>query len=238
MCLYIYIYTYIRICMPASIHKNVIRRLLASVKDEREARIQYYLDHTEETPDLEADDPETEADRISQNEASKIDAWSTEEMLALRGRVLKWVADLLRSPLSEDDKQWMLDVVGTEGWDKLLTPPPQRMSDDKSDHVEQVNLAIVARCIAEAFPEAHWTKDVRPKLCRAWNVPPRISDFIQRKSQYGVYIVKGELDCFSCFAHKVCAGGMLEVLQKCRIQCREISIGDVMLLKAKNNNMN
>jgi len=149
--------------------------------------------------------------------------WHEGELLTLRSSLLAWLVDLLRSPMPKHDVQWMLGIMGSgkrRKDEKMVKPPSQSKIGDA---VVQVNLTIIAKCLARAFPTMHVTKDVRERLLQAWALPSEIEPFIQRKSQYGVYVVKG---------------GVLEQLRALRIQVREVVLGDTLTARVQNNNLN
>jgi hypothetical protein len=91
----------------------------------------------------------------------------------------KWLADVLRSPISEEVKQWFLTV----GQNLIATPPPYSITKTG----EQVtHTAVIAYCLARACPSP-FLKQIFSGAC----VLPKdmeVEKYCTRKNgKYGVY---------------------------------------------------
>jgi hypothetical protein len=104
-------------------------------------------------------------------------------MLALRDKLLLWITDVLRSPLSDVMKRWILEKTEKKGL--TATQPPQDL--------EHVNLAVIAFCLCRGCPtDTASTRYLRKMLSGSWLIPRSIRQYIERKSDmYGIYVVKG-----------------------------------------------
>jgi len=106
-------------------------------------------------------------------------------MLALRDRLLSWIANILRSPISDDLKAWILRKVETQGRNPQ-TPPSS-----------SVNSLVIAYCLCsccpQTTPEAQFLRRVLTESLTSacTGITPTIRRYIRRKEQYGIYIVKG-----------------------------------------------
>jgi len=104
-------------------------------------------------------------------------------MMSLREKLLHWLCDVLRSPLSDVMKRWILEKTEKKGL--TACQPPQ--------DPEHVNLAVIAFCLCRCCPsDTTSTRKLREMLSKSWLIPRAIRQYIERKSDmYGIYIVKG-----------------------------------------------
>jgi len=100
----------------------------------------------------------------------------------LRNKLLLWIADVLRSPLPNETKTWILRCCERMG---MVAVSPYQ----EANHV---NLAVIAYCLCRCCPSG--TEAVlflRNVLMNAWHIPEGVKVFIERKADiYGLYIVK------------------------------------------------
>eukprot|EP00397_Hematodinium_sp_SG-2012_P000052 GEMP01000052.1.p1 GENE.GEMP01000052.1~~GEMP01000052.1.p1 ORF type:complete len:3639 (-),score=971.80 GEMP01000052.1:1016-11932(-) len=112
-----------------------------------------------------------------------LDTKKPEDICNLREKLLLWICDWLRSPLSSDTKTWVLSQIENKG--------EKAQSANQRD--EHVNLAVVAYCLSRKCPaDTPSTAHLRSLLMDSWTLPAGVLPLVQRKSDmYGVYIVKG-----------------------------------------------
>lgn len=100
----------------------------------------------------------------------------------LRNKLLSWITDVLRSPLPNQTKTWILRCCERMG---MVAVSPYQ----EANHV---NLAVIAYCLCRCCPSG--TEAVlflRTVLMNAWHIPEGIRVFIERKADiYGLYIAK------------------------------------------------
>jgi len=100
----------------------------------------------------------------------------------LRARLLAWIADVLRSPLPNETKTWMLRCCERMG---MVAVAPYQ----EANHV---NLAVIAYCLCRCCPSStDAALFLRNVLMNAWHIPAGIRVFTERKADiYGLYVVK------------------------------------------------
>ncbi|CAE8619805.1 unnamed protein product [Polarella glacialis] len=106
------------------------------------------------------------------------------KLLELRGRLLDWIANILRSPISDALKSWILRNIETQGQD------PQRPP------ISSVNSLVIAYSLCSCCPtgteEAQFLRRALTEtISNEEGISPTMLRFIQRKEQYGIYVVKG-----------------------------------------------
>mmetsp|Transcript_7384 Transcript_7384/g.17751 ORF Transcript_7384/g.17751 Transcript_7384/m.17751 type:complete len:4746 (-) Transcript_7384:493-14730(-) len=103
----------------------------------------------------------------------------------LREKVLLWIGNLLRSPLPEEVKAWVLRKVEREA---TLDGPPNL--DDES----KVNLSAILYNILRQCPaDTQRALRLKKTLAAAWALGPRVERHLQRKSkQFGIYIANAK----------------------------------------------
>jgi hypothetical protein len=84
-----------------------------------------------------------------------------------------WLLDLLRSPLSEEWKQWFLAVCRN----MVGQSPPI------TDSTTVTGTQLVASCLARACPDSRF-QDIFTGACR---LPEEIEPFVERKDGYGIF---------------------------------------------------
>eukprot|EP00656_Telonema_subtile_P055937 TRINITY_DN8825_c0_g1_i1.p1 TRINITY_DN8825_c0_g1~~TRINITY_DN8825_c0_g1_i1.p1 ORF type:complete len:1950 (-),score=403.34 TRINITY_DN8825_c0_g1_i1:127-5976(-) len=104
-----------------------------------------------------------------------------------------WLLDLLRSPLSEDWKQWFLAVCRN----MVGQSPPI------TDSTTVTGTQLVASCLARACPDSRF-QDIFTGACR---LPEEIEPFVERKDGYGIFF---------------CDSGTQNRMQEVGIQVEEI----------------
>jgi len=108
-----------------------------------------------------------------------------EAMAALRDKLLAWIADVLRSPLSDDLKSWVLRKVETQGRNPQMPPVSNTSS-------LIIAYSLCNRCPSSS-PEAQFLRRILTQSLTSagFGITPTIEKFIRRKEQYGIYVVKG-----------------------------------------------
>ncbi len=139
------------------IHKDILEKLLTNARDSKGAQ-------------RELDDS---------NESS-----ATTRMVELREKLLKWISNVLRSPISANTKTWFL---------KKLQSPDSVSGKVPCDPKSNLNLAIILHCLLRLCPSTTaYSRSLKNRLRDSLELPTRVEDYIQRKSGlFGVYIVKG-----------------------------------------------
>ena len=94
-------------------------------------------------------------------------------LMTLRDRMLSWICNVLRSPLSMD----ILQKVEYPG--QTSAPPPQNEA--------HVNTAVIAFCLCQCCPtDTALAQYLNKVLVESWSIPPSIRKYIRRKEQYGI----------------------------------------------------
>ena len=118
-------------------------------------------------------------------------------MLAYREELLRWLTELVRSPLPTVAKDWFLDKL--ENGATTRGVPPLTINESALGHRQNVssdegiggdlNLVVIAHCMALALPSPN---DLKQLFRTAYHVPTRFMPFCSRKNDlYGVHIVRG-----------------------------------------------
>jgi hypothetical protein len=164
-------------------------------------------------------------DTISDSELSEED-----KMLAYREELLRWLTDLVRSPLPNIAKDWFLDKIENGATTRAVPPLSNEDSETRSrrrraepshssEHVGgDVNLVVIAHCIALALPAPNECKQL---FRSAFHVPRGILSFCSRKNDlYGVHVVRG---------------GTLQELQSQNAVVEVCNLGYDALIRSKDN---
>ena len=119
------------------------------------------------------------------------------KMLAYREELLKWLVDLIRSPLPKEAIYWFLDKLengATTQSVPSLTAYQGSTAKNSSEEAAiggDLNLLVIADCIAKALPSPNEARDL---FKRAFHVPALVQflPYITRKNNlYGIHIVRG-----------------------------------------------
>jgi len=138
------------------------------------------------------------------------------KMLELRGKMLSWLANVLRSPLAAAVQTWILKKVERE--DTRLGPPPTNqcpasgarcgrsgvatnaagsggstLAVDPEAPVRKVNLDAILFCLLRLCPiDTPEAQTLKETLVDSFAMDPLAQEALQRKSNlFGVHIVKG-----------------------------------------------
>jgi hypothetical protein len=102
-----------------------------------------------------------------------------DSLLAYREKLLKWLTDLVRSPLPKAVINWFLDKL-QNGLTVHMAPK-----------IMHLDLSVIAHCVAMSLPTPN---DCRSLFARAFvgDIPKGFVRFCKRKNElYGIHIVKG-----------------------------------------------
>ena len=139
-------------------------------------------------------------------------------LISFREELLTWLVNLVRSPLPTVVIEWFLHQVES-GPTTNLVPALSCTSDQSCSPVdEDMNLLILAHCIAISFP----CQDERRELIRkAFNLPEKSLRFCVRKNDtYGIHIVRT---------------GTYKALRENKIVFHECNLGYDALTMSKDN---
>jgi hypothetical protein len=149
-------------------------------------------------------------DAAAQDGGRKDKMVSTEDsLLAYREKLLKWLTDLVRSPLPESVINWFLDTLES-GMPTVVRAPM----------LSHLDLSVIAHCVAISLP--------RPNNCSELfstaflgGIPKEFLRFCKRKNElYGIHVVKG---------------GTLKELTDSGAGVQECSLGYDALTQSKDN---
>ena len=152
-----------------------------------------------EDASMEASNPsDSPSGDYSQNVSSS-DLKSEDQMLAYREELLRWLTDLVRSPLPNAAKDWFLDKLENGATTRCVPSLTIHESESgrsaahlrhSTEHVGgDLNLVVIAHCIAVALPAPN---ECKPLFRNAYHVPPGFHSFCSRKNDlYGIHIVRG-----------------------------------------------
>ncbi len=131
-----------------------------------------------------------------------------DSLLAYREKLLRWLTDLVRSPLPNCAILWFLDKL------------ENGMTVHRAPILDDLNLNIIAHCVAMSLPSPN---ECKPLFCDAFRgeIPQAFLKFCQRKNDlYGIHIVKG---------------GTLNVLEQWGAVVETVSLGYDALTRSKDN---
>ncbi|CAD7925071.1 unnamed protein product [Amoebophrya sp. A120] len=106
-----------------------------------------------------------------------------DRVIMLRGQLLPWIGNILRSPLAANVKAWLLNMIRCVG--EATGAPPQETSC--------TNLSIILYSLLRCCPaDTFHAQQLRRHLVDSFVLSPALERFIQRRSGgFGVYVVKG-----------------------------------------------
>ena len=106
-----------------------------------------------------------------------------QDLVDLRWRLLKWLGDVLRSPLHQKYKQWFLMKLKD-----TCEPPPEA----------ETNTKVIAHCLSSSFPtitklsEMMRNSLISSLTCKGGGVGKELQRHLKRQGgEYGIYSVKG-----------------------------------------------
>jgi hypothetical protein len=190
-------------CIPFYFVQIDVRRLKIGYSDSEGLPIAYLfhkrlLDRSLKS--FRTDREPTDTNDESQNNArSEMNDADEDKMLAYREELLRWLTDLVRSPLPNAAKDWFLDKLENGATTRCVPslnihesePSNSTINYAKTnDHIGgDLNLVVIAHCMALALPAPNECKQL---FRTAYHIPPGFHSFCSRKNDlYGVHIVRG-----------------------------------------------
>ena len=140
---------------------------------------------------LSADEKKYYAQREEENASTSRRA--NYRMLAYREELLRWLVDLVRSPLPTAAIHWFLDKLEngatTQSVPSLTSSVNANGQASENEIGGNLNLLVIAHCIAKALPSPNEAKSL---FSSAFHIPPSFLRFTNRKNDiYGIHIVRG-----------------------------------------------
>jgi hypothetical protein len=140
---------------------------------------------------LPADGKKYYAQREEQN--ARTSRRANYRMLAYREELLRWLVDLVRSPLPTAAIHWFLDKLEngatTQSVPSLTSSVSANGKASENEIGGNLNLLVIAHCIAKALPSPNEAKSL---FSSAFHIPPSFLRFTNRKNDiYGIHIVRG-----------------------------------------------
>jgi hypothetical protein len=141
--------------------------------------------------ELSADEKKYYAQR--EEEIASTSRRANYRMLAYREELLRWLVDLVRSPLPTAAIHWFLDKLEngatTQSVPSLTSSVNANGQASENEIGGNLNLLVIAHCIAKALPSPNEAKSL---FSSAFHIPLSFLRFTNRKNDiYGIHIVRG-----------------------------------------------